>query len=100
MFHAATAPNIFCTPLRNGEKCFVLPRFDLETWFWAHEEYRITDLGAVPPIVVMAINSPLKDKYSFKSVKAGMIGAAPLDKGPQARMQALLAKEAPFTQVW
>ncbi|KJY00047.1 AMP-binding enzyme like protein [Zymoseptoria brevis] len=100
MFHAATAPNIFCTPLRNGERCYVLPKFDLEKWFWAHGEYQITDFGAVPPIVIMAINSSLKDKYSFKSVRAGQIGAAPLDKGPQARMQALLGKEAPFTQVW
>lgn len=99
MFHAATAPMAFCTPLRNGDRAYVLPRFDLENWFWAHEKYEITDTGAVPPIVVMAINSPLAKKYSLKSVKVGQIGAAPLDKGPQARMQAL-AGDAPFTQVW
>ncbi|KAK4624064.1 Phenylacetyl-CoA ligase epaB [Fulvia fulva] len=100
MFHAATAPNAFCTPLRMGNKAYVLPRFDLETWFWCHEKYEITDLAAVPPIVVMAINSPLKEKYSLKAAKVGNIGAAPLDKAPQARMQTLLAEGAPFTQVW
>lgn len=48
----------------------------------------------------MAINHPLKDTYSLKSVKIATCGAAPLDKHPQARLQALLDPSAPFTQVW
>jgi 4-coumarate--CoA ligase len=100
MFHAATAPSAFCTPLRNGEKAYVLPRFDLEKWFWSCDEYKITDLTLVPPVAIMAINSPLKEKYSLKAAKIANAGAAPLDKGPQARMQALLGEGAPFTQVW
>lgn len=100
MFHAATAPGAFCTPLRSGDKAYILPRFDPENWFWAHEKYQITDLGVVPPIAVMAINSPLNKKYSLKSAKVGTCGAAPLDKAPQARMQALLDDGAPLTQVW
>ncbi|KAF7189433.1 Phenylacetyl-CoA ligase epaB [Pseudocercospora fuligena] len=100
MFHAATAPSAFCTPLRNGDKAYVMPRFDPEKWFWAHQEYQITDLGVVPPIAVMAINSPLNKKYSLKSAKVGQCGAAPLDKGPQSRMQAMMGEGAPFTQVW
>lgn len=47
----------------------------------------------------MAINSPLKDKYSLKAAKLGQVGAAPLDKHPQARMEELLGG-APMTQVW
>lgn len=47
----------------------------------------------------MAINSPLKDKYSLKAAKLGQVGAAPLDKHPQARMEGLLGG-APMTQVW
>lgn len=100
MFHAATAPSAFCTPLRNGDQTFVMPKFDLEKWFWAHEHYKITDLGVVPPIVVAAINSPLAKKYSLKICKAGQCGAAPLDKGPQARLEALMDDGAPLTQVW
>ncbi|CAK4031062.1 acyl-coenzyme A synthetase [Lecanosticta acicola] len=100
MFHAATAPGAFCTPLRSGDQAYVMPRFDPETWFRAHEKYQITDLAAVPPIIVLAINSPLNEKYSLKSVRVGQSGAAPLDKGPQARMKALIADGAPMTQVW
>ena len=48
----------------------------------------------------MAINHPLKDTCSLKSVRAANCGAAPLDKHPQARLQALMSDSAPFTQVW
>ncbi|KAM3416146.1 hypothetical protein BST61_g7754 [Cercospora zeina] len=100
MFHAATAPAAFCTPLRNGDQVFIVARFDLKTWFWAHEHFQITDMGVVPPIAVQVINSPMAKQYSLKSCKVAQCGAAPLDKGPQARLQALMAPGAPCTQVW
>lgn len=100
MFHAATVPVSHTTPLRTGEKAYVMPRFEPETWFKCIEKYGITDIAVVPPIAVMAINSPLKDKYSFRSAKVASVGAAPLDKHPQSRFQALLGVNAPMTQVW
>jgi 4-coumarate--CoA ligase len=47
----------------------------------------------------MAINSPLKDKYNMTAARTGQVGAAPLDKHPQARMQKLLGG-VPMCQVW
>ncbi|KAK6435827.1 hypothetical protein LTR95_007982 [Oleoguttula sp. CCFEE 5521] len=99
MFHAAMAPVAHTTPLRNGEKGYVLRRFDLEHWMWTIQTYKITDVGVVPPIAIMAINSELKNKYDLTSAKLGQCGAAPLDKHPQARFQELLGGK-PFTQVW
>ncbi len=78
----------------------MFPRFDPETWFPAHEKFGITDLTVVPPMAILAINHPLKDKCSLKSVRIANCGAAPLDKHPQSRLQALLAEGAAFTQVW
>ena len=78
-FHAAAAPSVFCSYLRGGGKGFVFPRFDPETWFRAHEEFGITELTAVPPMTIMAINHPLNKKYSLKSVRIATSGAAPLD---------------------
>nr|POF05925.1 acyl-coa ligase azaf [Quercus suber] len=100
MFHAATAPGAFCTPLRAGEKAYILARFEPEKWFWALDQYQITDLALVPPIAITAINHPLNKKYSMKSVRVATCGAAPLDKRPQARMQELIGRDVPFTQVW
>ncbi|OQO13431.1 hypothetical protein B0A48_01659 [Cryoendolithus antarcticus] len=67
MFHAAMAPVAHTTPLRNGEKGYVLRRFDLEHWMWTIQTYKITDVGVVPPIAIMAINSELKNKMSETS---------------------------------
>ncbi|KAK5745024.1 hypothetical protein LTR17_001775 [Elasticomyces elasticus] len=100
MFHAAIIPAAFCTPLRSGERAYVMPRFDLEKWLWAHENYLITDFMVVPPQAVAIVNSPLREKYSLKSVRIGNSGAAPLDSKLQARLQQLLAPGVPFTQVW
>lgn len=100
MFHAATAPMAFTSCLRAGNKGIVFARFDPEEWFWAHQEYQITDITVVPPLAIMAINHPLNKKYSLKSVHIAVAGAAPLDKHPQARMQKLIGEDVPFTQVW
>ncbi|KAK3676144.1 hypothetical protein LTR78_003894 [Recurvomyces mirabilis] len=101
MFHAASAPVAFTTPLRAGEPAYVLARFDLEKWFWAMQEYGITDVALVPPVAIMAINSPLREKYTLKSARTGGVGAAPLDAKAQARFQALMAGgDASLTQVW
>lgn len=100
MFHAATAPGAFCSFIRPGARAFVLPRFEPERWFWCHEEYKLTDLLVVPPMAIFAINSPLNKKYSLKSVKIATCGAAPLDKLPQSRLQALIGEDVAFTQVW
>lgn len=100
MFHAAIAPVAFTSCLRSGMLGVVMPRFEPETWFWAHQEYQITDMNSVPPIVVMAINHPARHKYSLKSVVSGNCGGAPLDKLPQIRIQQLLADNAQYTQAW
>jgi long-subunit acyl-CoA synthetase (AMP-forming) len=90
----------FTSCLRSGALGVVFARFDPEEWFWAHQEYQITDLGVVPPLAIMAINHPLNKKYSLKSVKIAAVGAAPLDKQPQARLQKLIGEDVPLTQVW
>lgn len=100
LFHAAMAPGAFVGPLRSGDPMYIFPRFELEGWLRAHQEYGITDIACVPPVVVMAVNSALRHKYSLKSARLGTCGAAPLDKGLQARMQAMMGDDVPFTQVW
>ncbi|KAK0937690.1 hypothetical protein LTR29_010690 [Friedmanniomyces endolithicus] len=100
MFHAAIAPTAFCTPLRMGEKAYVMARFELEKWLWSTEKYQVTDLLVVPPQVVAIVNSPLREKYSLRSIRTGICGAAPLDSRVQTRLQGLLGPDVPFTQVW
>ncbi|KAF2200694.1 amp dependent CoA ligase [Delitschia confertaspora ATCC 74209] len=100
LFHAASTPVGVITPFRAGQAAYIMRRFELEPFLAAIERYKITELGIVPPIAVAIIMSPISKKYSLRSIRKAACGAAPLGKGPQARLKALLALEAPFTQVW
>ena len=100
MFHAATAPVCHFAPLYTGDKIYILRRFEPETYLQCIEKYQITEGAFVPPIVHLINASPLNKKYSIKSIRHAMAGAAPLDAASQLRFKQLLADDTPFTQVW
>lgn len=99
MFHVATVPLVHAGPLRSGNVAYVMRRFELEPYLAAVEKYQISTLGMVPPLVISIIMSPLKHKYSLKSVRRIGCGAAPLDKESGERFKALCASDCTFTQV-
>ena len=100
MFHAAAVPSTHFGPLRSGFQIYVMRRFELDTFLAHLEKLKITDLAVVPPMALAIIMSESSKKYDLSSIKVTTCGAAPLDKGPQARLQKLLAREATVTQVW
>ena len=100
MFHMAAVPSIHIAPLRGAHTCFVMRRFDLESYLASVEKFKITEIVVVPPLVINILLSPLPEKYSLKTIREVLCGAAPLDKGPQARFKALLAPDSRVTQVW
>lgn len=100
MFHAASAPVCHFAPLRTGDTIFVLKRFEVESYLASVERHKITDAAFVPPVVIAIINSPLSKKFNLKSIRYAHAGAAPLGKGEQARMKALLSEDAALGQVW
>jgi non-ribosomal peptide synthetase component E (peptide arylation enzyme) len=74
---------------------FIAKRFELELYFRLVEEHQITEGAFVPPMVAATINSPLKEKYSLKSIRLAHGGAAPLDKWSQGKLQELLHPDCP-----
>jgi 4-coumarate--CoA ligase len=100
MFHAAIAPRAHTSTLKLGEKSYVMRRFDLEAFAASVEKFGATQLVLVPPIAIALIMAPIVKKYSLKSIRWGIIGAAPLSKESQARLLALLADDACVNQVW
>jgi 4-coumarate--CoA ligase len=99
-FHVASTPSTMISPFREGVESYVMRRFELEPFFQNVEKFSITEIALVPPMVISIIMSPLREKYSLKSIKNAFVGAAPLAKEPQARLQALLAPRTPFNQIW
>ena len=100
MFHVGILPVALCTTFKAGQVGVVMRRFDLAKFLSNIERFRITELTMVPPMVIATVMAPITKHYNLKSVKGAVIGAAPLDKGPQMRFQALISEGAPCTQVW
>ncbi len=61
-----------------GASVVVLPRFDLEQFLGAMQDYKITYANLVPPIVLALAKHPLVDKYDLSALRTIFSGAAPL----------------------
>ncbi|KAJ5342787.1 AMP-dependent synthetase/ligase [Penicillium brevicompactum] len=101
VFHASAAPVTHITTLKAGNVAYMMRRFDLEKYLQTVEKYDVTDLAMVPPIVIGILMSPIsKQRPYLKKTRIASCGAAPLDKGIQARFRSLMGYNSPFTQVW
>ncbi|MDX3575789.1 4-coumarate--CoA ligase family protein [Streptomyces sp. FL07-04A] len=78
-FHIYGLTALMNAPLRQGATVVVLPRFDLETFLAAIQEYRITGLYVAPPIVLALAKHPAVAAYDLTSLKYVISAAAPLD---------------------
>ena len=64
--------------LRAGATVVTLPRFDLEQFLRAHQDYRITRSFVAPPIVLALAKHPMVDKFDLSHLRLVNSGAAPL----------------------
>ncbi|KAL5349668.1 hypothetical protein ACLOAV_004698 [Pseudogymnoascus australis] len=65
--------------LFRGDETIVLPKFELATFLQAIQEYKISVLYIVPPIVIGLINAhQTASRYDLTSVESIFTGAAPL----------------------
>ncbi|MGA5386404.1 4-coumarate--CoA ligase family protein [Streptomyces pseudogriseolus] len=78
-FHIYGLTALMNAPLRHGATVVVLPRFDLEQFLAAVQNYRITALYVAPPIVLALAKHPLVAEYDLSSLKYVISAAAPLD---------------------
>src|SRR5437667_269042 len=79
-FHIYGQAVLMNFPLYLGGLCVTMPRFDLTEFLRLIQEYRLTHLYVVPPIVLALAKHPLVDLSSLRLVGCG---AAPLDEGLQ-----------------
>lgn len=103
-FHAASAPGTHTSTLRSGFPSHIMRRFEPWAYLDAIAKYGTTRIMVVPPMVIAILNCALDDearvRKSLLSIRQAIAGAAPLSAETQARLQALLPKDAPFTQIW
>src|SRR6202049_3273888 len=78
-FHIYGMTVIMNGSLYQGATIVTMPRFELEPFLQAIQDFKITRLFLAPPIVVALAKPPIVDKYDLSSVKVVFSGAAPLD---------------------
>ena len=64
--------------LAAGATLVTMPRFDLELFLRAHQQYRITFCYVAPPIVVALAKHPMVAQFDLRSLRFMLSGAAPL----------------------
>jgi acyl-CoA synthetase (AMP-forming)/AMP-acid ligase II len=79
-FHALGFTVLLNTSLSTGATVVSLPRFDLEAFLQAIQDYRATGTIIVPPIALALARHPVVDRYDLSSLRYAGCGAAPLGK--------------------
>jgi acyl-CoA synthetase (AMP-forming)/AMP-acid ligase II len=77
-FHIYGLVVIMNYALSKGAALVVLPRFDLEQFLEAMQDYKVTFAHLVPPILVALAKHPLVGQYDLSNLEGIMSGAAPL----------------------
>jgi acyl-CoA synthetase (AMP-forming)/AMP-acid ligase II len=89
-FHIFGLQVLMNNTLRHGITCVTMPRFDFELFLRLIQDYRITHLYLVPPVVLALAKHPLVDRYDLSSLRYILSGAAPLDAAIQEAVAARL----------
>ncbi len=64
--------------LRQGATVITMPRFDLEQYLRLVQQYGVTILHVVPPIVLALAKHPLVSQFDLRKVRGAFSAAAPL----------------------
>lgn len=82
-FHIYGMVGIMNLCLYMGCTLVTMPRFDMEQFLQLMQDYKVTSVGLVPPIILGLAKHPIVDKYDLSSLKWINSGAAPLDEALQ-----------------
>lgn len=66
--------------IHSGWQLVVMPKFDLEKFCFLIQNYKLTFVYAVPPVILQLAKNPIVDNYNLKSLRMINSGAAPLTR--------------------
>jgi acyl-CoA synthetase (AMP-forming)/AMP-acid ligase II len=78
LFHIYGLVVVLNMGLYSGATIVLMPRFDLESFLKAVQDYEVTLAHLVPPIVLALSKHPIVDNYRLPKLKTIFSGAAPL----------------------
>jgi 4-coumarate--CoA ligase len=89
MYHAMAQNMFISIALMRGVPVYIMEKYDFVIFLQAIEQFRITDLILVPPIVVTMAKRPETRKHDLSSVETIFCGAAPLGREVSEEAEAL-----------
>ena len=95
-FHIYGMQVLMGSLLSEGATIITVPRFDMEQVLGLIQKHKITQLFAVPPIVLGLAKTPLLDQYDVSSLRKIFSGAAPL--GAELAEEAAIRVGCPVVQ--
>jgi acyl-CoA synthetase (AMP-forming)/AMP-acid ligase II len=78
LFHIYGLMVVLNMGLYSGATIVTMPRFDLEGFLQAAQDYEVSMAHLVPPIVLSLSKNPIVDNYKLPKLKTIFSGAAPL----------------------
>ncbi|KAE9368680.1 acetyl-CoA synthetase-like protein [Stipitochalara longipes BDJ] len=81
MYHAYGQTYFCVNAILSDAKVFIMKEFLLDRYMHFLDIYRITNMNAVPTIMVMLSKDPSATNYNFSSIEQAVCGSAPLGKG-------------------
>jgi acyl-CoA synthetase (AMP-forming)/AMP-acid ligase II len=78
MFHIYGMTVVLLSGLATGMTLVTIPKFEPEQFLQALQEYRVTHLAVVPPVLQFLASHPLVNSYDLSSLQVVGCGAAPL----------------------
>jgi acyl-CoA synthetase (AMP-forming)/AMP-acid ligase II len=78
LFHIYGLVVVLNMGLYSGATIVMMPRFELESFLKAAQEYEVSLAHLVPPIVLSLSKNPIVDNYKLPKLKTIFSGAAPL----------------------
>jgi acyl-CoA synthetase (AMP-forming)/AMP-acid ligase II len=78
LFHIYGLVVVLNMGLYSGSTIVTMPRFDLESFLKAVQDYNVSIAHLVPPIVLALSKHPVVDNYKLPNLKTIFSGAAPL----------------------
>src|SRR5215216_2109853 len=78
LFHIYGLVVVLNMGLYSGSTIVLMPRFELESFLKAVQDYEVTLAHLVPPIVLALSKHPIVDNYRLPNLKTIFSGAAPL----------------------
>jgi acyl-CoA synthetase (AMP-forming)/AMP-acid ligase II len=86
-FHIYGLNVILNRALWHGATVITFPRFDLEPYLVAVEQWRVRRLYLAPPMVLRLARDPAVDRYDLSCVEVAVSGAAPLPAKVAAELE-------------